>query len=218
MPRQVARAEQIHQCVCEEHGADHDGHGANRGPRRPCKSGQECERWHGRQHADDRRAAEPELPTDRRADRAPSREIVQPCPHAIGRQPVEHLVRKRQRPAESPIATIARSAPAQNATIGRAPKISDGGGYNPLWRGDGRALYYLNPHRQLVEADVSLTPTFHTGASRTLFPVPVDEGLAEVYVTQYAVARDGQRVLVKTPAAPLKPMVVRVNWGPIAPQ
>ena len=90
------------ECVCEEHGADHDGHGANRGPQRPCKSGQECERWHGRQHADDRRAAEPELQTNARADRAPSRQIVQPCPHAIGHQHVEHLVRKRQRPAEKP--------------------------------------------------------------------------------------------------------------------
>jgi Tol biopolymer transport system component len=94
-------------------------------------------------------------------------------------------------------------------------KISDGGGYNPSWRADGRALYYLNTHRQLVEVDVHLAPTFGMGASRTLFRMWISEGLAELYASQYAVSPDGQRFLVKTPVEPPPPATVRVNWRPL---
>jgi len=91
-------------------------------------------------------------------------------------------------------------------------RISDGGGYSPLWRADGRALYYLDATNHLIEVDVRLETTFGYGPSRSLFPVFVEEGLAEHHVGQYAVSPDGQRFLIKTAAAPDSPLKVVLHW------
>jgi Tol biopolymer transport system component len=92
-------------------------------------------------------------------------------------------------------------------------KISDGGGYDPRWRADGRALYYLDPRTELVEVDVHLHPTFSVGPSRLLFRGYVTEGLSSIYTSQYVASPDGQRFLFKTPVDPNPPMTVAVNWA-----
>ena len=95
---------------------------------------------------------------------------------------------------------------------GTKVKISDGGGFMPQWRADGRALYYLDAESRLVEVDVQLGPTFKVGASRPLFKGDVNQGLAEHFASQYAVSPDGQRFLFKTPLDPDPPMMVMINW------
>jgi tRNA A-37 threonylcarbamoyl transferase component Bud32/Tol biopolymer transport system component len=91
-------------------------------------------------------------------------------------------------------------------------KISDGGGYMPLWRADGRALYYLDAANWLVEVDVELGANFKAGKPHRLFQGVVNQGLADHYVNQYAVSRDGQRFLFKTLAQPDPPLKVMLNW------
>jgi Tol biopolymer transport system component/tRNA A-37 threonylcarbamoyl transferase component Bud32 len=97
-------------------------------------------------------------------------------------------------------------------------KISDGGGFMPQWRADGHALYYLDAQSRVIEVDVQLGTTFRAGPSRALFKGDVNQGLAEHYVTQYAVSPDGQRFLFKTPAVPDPPMMVMLNWPSGAPR
>ena len=92
-------------------------------------------------------------------------------------------------------------------------RVSNGGGYGPQWRADGRALYYLDATSRLIEVDVRLDPTFTQGASRPLFQGFVNQGLAEHYVNQYVVSPDGQRFLFKTALGEDPPMMVSVNWS-----
>jgi Tol biopolymer transport system component len=81
---------------------------------------------------------------------------------------------------------------------GEPQRISAHGGVQPLWRADGRVLYYLDPEGNLMA--VSVTPTAQAltvGPPRLLFST----GLKKVswQVEDYAVSRDGQRFLVKLP-------------------
>jgi Tol biopolymer transport system component len=96
----------------------------------------------------------------------------------------------------------------------RKLKISDGGGFMPQWRADGRALYYLDAQSRLVEVPVTLGPNFKVGKSHPLFTGEINQGLSDHFVTQYGVSPDGQRFLFKTPAGPDPPMMVMFNWRP----
>jgi tRNA A-37 threonylcarbamoyl transferase component Bud32/Tol biopolymer transport system component len=92
-------------------------------------------------------------------------------------------------------------------------KISNGGGYMPLWRADGRALYYLDRTSQLVEVEVTTGPTsFKQGAVHLLFQGDVNQGLAQHFTSQYAVSPDGQRFLFKRLVQPESPITVMLNW------
>ena len=92
-------------------------------------------------------------------------------------------------------------------------KISEGGGYLPLWRADGRALYYLDRTSQLIQVDVQTGPTsFIQGRSHTLFQGEVNQGLAQHFANQYAVSPDGQRFLFRHQVQPDSPIMVMLNW------
>ena len=82
---------------------------------------------------------------------------------------------------------------------GDPQRITTRGGVQPMWRADGRELYYLDPEGNLMAMAVAQTAqAFTAGPPRLLF----DTGLRRVRsgVEEYAVARDGQRFLVKLPA------------------
>ena len=75
--------------------------------------------------------------------------------------------------------------------------ISQGGGFGPRWRSDGRELYYLTPDRKVVAVDVTPGPVFWNGAAKVLFQAPPQS----VGVTsQWAVACNGECFLVPAPA------------------
>src|ERR1700722_10584941 len=52
---------------------------------------------------------------------------------------------------------------------------ADGGGMTPLWRGDGKELFYIRPDGMATGLEVKAGATFQTGAPKPLFKVP--EGL-----------------------------------------
>jgi Tol biopolymer transport system component len=67
--------------------------------------------------------------------------------------------------------------------------VSTDGGSEPLWRGDGKELFYLDSKNNLVAVAVETEPAFRVVASRTLFNPPRIFGFTNRYVT----TRDGQR-------------------------
>ncbi len=95
---------------------------------------------------------------------------------------------------------------------GRSQPISTGGGLQPLWRSDGKELFYLSAERSVMSVEVeSDGPTIRVGGSVRLFEAPIVA--ATPYERSYAVSRDGQRFLVAT-ASPetFSPIQVIVNW------
>jgi Tol biopolymer transport system component len=80
-------------------------------------------------------------------------------------------------------------------TQGRS-QISRGGGTQPLWRNDGRELFYvgLNGVLNAVAIDVG---TLSSGAPQPLFPTTLPNALAP-FRTAYAVSPDGQRFLLNS--------------------
>jgi len=98
-------------------------------------------------------------------------------------------------------------------------QISRGGGMQPIWRADGRELYYISPERNLVAVPVKTAGAdFAFGEPRTLMAARTAgwEG-GNVMGAQYAATADGQRFLIST-AAEMQPITVMVNWAASLPR
>ncbi|BCS32129.1 hypothetical protein TBR22_A13380 [Luteitalea sp. TBR-22] len=89
-------------------------------------------------------------------------------------------------------------------------QISTAGGARPMWRRDGKELYYLDPDRKLMAVPVKIDGTsFESGAPQALFTATGASG--------FVVTRDGQRFLVNVPAggesaAAGPPLTVVTDW------
>jgi Tol biopolymer transport system component len=90
-------------------------------------------------------------------------------------------------------------------------QVSNGGGAQALWRGDGRELYYLTLDGKMMAVETTGGATLETGLPKFLFetrlrrPKPV--------LDQYAVSPNGQKFLVAEPLQRLaKPITVILNW------
>jgi eukaryotic-like serine/threonine-protein kinase len=68
-----------------------------------------------------------------------------------------------------------RSFDAATGTAGSPVVVTSGGGRTPLWRGDGKELFYIGPDGMATAVEVKAGATFQTGAPKPLFKVP--EGL-----------------------------------------
>jgi Tol biopolymer transport system component len=75
-------------------------------------------------------------------------------------------------------------------------QVSDAGGAQPRWRGDGKELFFIDYNGAMMAASVEPGPLVRVGPQRKLF----DTGLVpDPTVNQYAVSQDGQRFLVLEP-------------------
>jgi eukaryotic-like serine/threonine-protein kinase len=91
-------------------------------------------------------------------------------------------------------------------------QISTSGGSDPMWRRDGRELFYLSSDNKLMVVDVKTnTPPFQAGIPKPLFQTQPIPGL---WRNRYVVSPDGQRFLMLVPAGDTKPepITVVVNW------
>ena len=87
---------------------------------------------------------------------------------------------------------------------------SSGGGFRPLWRSDGRELYFVAPGNRLMAASVNLAAgTPSVAPASTLFEVPLFGGL-------YAPAPDGKRFLIAMPAPSTDVVPMELRLYPIA--
>ena len=79
-------------------------------------------------------------------------------------------------------------------------QVSTAGGVYPVWRPDGKELYYLNPAGAMMAAPITVTgSTLEPGAPAVLFPTRIVGGGTdtELLGRQYDVATDG-RFLINT--------------------
>ena len=90
-------------------------------------------------------------------------------------------------------------------------QISTSGGGQPVWRRDGRELFYIDPDRKLMSVEVKAGATFEAGISKPLFDTRI-EGYTNN--NRYAVSPDGQRFLINVPveAQTSAPLIVVLNW------
>jgi hypothetical protein len=89
--------------------------------------------------------------------------------------------------------------------------VSIGGGGEPLWRKDGRELYYLATDGMLMAVDVTNGTLLQVGRPKPLFRAPITADIL-TYRNQYAVDADGQRFLFDSPGE-REPINVVVNWN-----
>jgi serine/threonine protein kinase len=89
--------------------------------------------------------------------------------------------------------------------------VSRNGGSQPLWRRDGKELFFVSPDGALMAASITTAKDFERGVPQTLFPAGV------VFTgnrRQYAVTKDGKRFLAIVPEQRTSPspITVVINW------
>jgi Tol biopolymer transport system component len=90
-------------------------------------------------------------------------------------------------------------------------QISDAGGVQPLWRKDGKELFYLTRDGKLMAAQINVGTTIETGPPQLLFQTTID---VQAGIRQFSTMRDGQRFLLAEPADPIvDQVVVVINWA-----
>jgi Tol biopolymer transport system component len=77
-------------------------------------------------------------------------------------------------------------------TPGKPIVVTSGGGRTPLWRGDGKEIFYIGPDGMVTAMEVNTISGFKSGTPKPLFKAP--EG-----VTFWDAAPDGARFLMPVP-------------------
>jgi eukaryotic-like serine/threonine-protein kinase len=85
--------------------------------------------------------------------------------------------------------------------------VSNGGGTAPLWRSNGKEIFYLSADRMATVVEVSTSGGFQAGVPKALFKVPPS-------VLFWDASSDGKRFLIPVPSAGSTPpkFVVVLNW------
>jgi Tol biopolymer transport system component/predicted Ser/Thr protein kinase len=120
------------------------------------------------------------------------------------------------RPFVPPSAAGTATAGASGA-IGGQWQVSTAGGIAPVWRPDGRELYYLNPAGAMMAAPMTVTgATLEPGAPVVLFPTRVlaGGGRDAQQGRQYDVAPDGRFLINTELDSAAAPITLIQNWNP----
>jgi serine/threonine protein kinase len=93
-------------------------------------------------------------------------------------------------------------------------QVSNGGGDEPRWRGDGSELFYLAADGKIMAVPVKEGANFNSGAPVALFQANQRALVATSEHVAYDVTRDGQRFLINTRVknGEIQPMSVVLNW------
>jgi len=88
--------------------------------------------------------------------------------------------------------------------------ISSGGGGLPLWREDGKELFYVTDDGKVMSVEMKTDSSFEGVVPKQLFQTDIKRESGY----PYAVAPDGSRFLINTPADASNPapMIVILNW------
>src|SRR5262249_37093190 len=88
--------------------------------------------------------------------------------------------------------------------------VSSAGGLQPIWRNDGKELFYLAPDGKLTAVDVKPGSTLEAGTAKPLFQTGI--GSPNPFVRQYATG-DGKKFLVIEPIEKsVEQLNVVLNW------
>jgi eukaryotic-like serine/threonine-protein kinase len=96
-------------------------------------------------------------------------------------------------------------------------EISKDGGEQPLWRSDGKEIFYLTLDKKLIATELQTDPIFKPGASRILFQTKVHPRMNTRVLNrpkQYLVSANGTHFLVNSLVDNTSPakMSVVLNW------
>ena len=96
-------------------------------------------------------------------------------------------------------------------TGGGKRQISRDGGIAPIWRADGKELFYYGADGKLMAVSVNSAATFEVGTPAQLFEFRASGNLITPY---YSVIRDGQHFLLATTqeSESAAPLTVVLNW------
>jgi Tol biopolymer transport system component len=90
-------------------------------------------------------------------------------------------------------------------------QVSNAGGCQPIWRGDGKELFYLTLDGKLVAVQAKSSGSLETGAPRVLFQTPVQVNPNQ---TEYCATSDGKRFLFREPIGEIGArFTVVLNWA-----
>jgi eukaryotic-like serine/threonine-protein kinase len=81
---------------------------------------------------------------------------------------------------------------AATGTTGTPVIVTSGGGRTPLWRGDGKELFYISADGTATAVEVKAGATFQAGPPKALFKVPAG-------LLFWDVSPDGTRFLIPVP-------------------
>ena len=96
--------------------------------------------------------------------------------------------------------------------------VSTAGGIHPVWRPDGKELYYLNPAGAMMAAPITVTgSTLAPGVPVVLFPTRIfGGGVDATQRRQYDVAPDGRFLINTLLDSGTVPITLLQNWNPEA--
>jgi eukaryotic-like serine/threonine-protein kinase len=82
---------------------------------------------------------------------------------------------------------------------GAPVQISSGGGGNPLWRADGKELFFRSPDQVVYAVDVKTGERFEAATPHALFPMALNAAGMLGNVGLWSVSADGQKFLFNRP-------------------
>jgi Tol biopolymer transport system component len=91
-------------------------------------------------------------------------------------------------------------------------QVSNGGGSDPSWRGDGKELYYRSPDQKLMAVEIKASGSdVQAGVPQALFPIRIRPGAPR---NKYAPSPDGQRFMIAAPLGrdAMSPTTIVLNW------
>jgi Tol biopolymer transport system component len=87
-------------------------------------------------------------------------------------------------------------------------QVSINGGTEPVWRKDGKELFYISGSALVAVNVKTEAPAFEAGLSKPLFKVNLEARVRR----RYQVAANGQRFLFNVPVEGPSPITVVLNW------
>jgi hypothetical protein len=81
-------------------------------------------------------------------------------------------------------------------TAGGKLQVSRAGGKQPRWRGDGKEIFYVDPHGILTAVPVTTEPGLSTGTPVQMFATNSRPYISSTDLFTYDVTRDGTRFVV----------------------
>jgi Tol biopolymer transport system component len=105
-------------------------------------------------------------------------------------------------------------------SLGKWPITRDGG-TEPIWKHDGRELYYLAPDGRIMAVQIKPGPKFEAGQPSPLFQSPLRQQQPAPFQRRYAVSSDGQRFLIASSSSQPStgsndiPITAVLNWTSI---
>lgn len=114
-------------------------------------------------------------------------------------------------PNEVFLAEFSVDPTTDSLVAGESIRLSEGGGFAPRWRRDGRELFYLTPDGSVMSIEVDARRGFQPRMAKRLFAVPGA-------VPQWGVAHDGARFLFAVPVSQPSPFNVVQDWQATLPR